>query len=117
DIAPWYSHVEKFAGISGNRDGIAVLPDGEFMPAMEMNIVEKDMAERLKKYYGGKRHFIIGRTANITVPHHGRVNCQYQNKCGLGCNFGAYFSTQSSTLPAAVKTGNLTLRPFSIVKS
>ncbi len=117
DIAPWYSHVEKFAGISGNRDGIAVLPDGEFMPPMDMNIVEKDLAARLKSYYQGKRHFIIGRVANITVPHHGRVNCQYQNKCWLGCNFGAYFSTQSATLPAAVKTGNLTLRPFSIVKS
>ncbi|WP_411971528.1 GMC oxidoreductase [Sphingobacterium sp. Lzh-3] len=117
DIAPWYSHVEKFAGISGNRDGIAVLPDGEFMPPMDMNIVEKDLAARLKSHYQGKRHFIIGRVANITVPHHGRVNCQYQNKCWLGCNFGAYFSTQSATLPAAVKTGKLTLRPFSIVKN
>lgn len=117
DIAPWYSHVEKFAGISGNRDGIAVLPDGEFMPPMDMNIVEKDLAARLKSHYQGKRNFIIGRVANITVPHHGRVNCQYQNKCWLGCNFGAYFSTQSATLPAAVKTGKLTLRPFSIVKS
>ncbi|MGJ1267167.1 GMC oxidoreductase [Sphingobacterium spiritivorum] len=117
DIAPWYSYVEKFAGISGNRDGIAVLPDGEFMPPMEMNVVEKDLAERLKKQYNSKRHFIIGRVANITVPHNGRVNCQYQNKCWEGCNFGAYFSTQSATLPAAVKTGNLTLRPFSIVKN
>ena len=117
DIAPWYSHVEKFAGISGNRDGIPVLPDGEFMPPMDMNIVEKDLAARLKSHYQGKRHFIIGRVANITVPHHGRVNCQYQNKCWLGCNFGAYFSTQSATLPAAMKTGKLTLRPFSIVKS
>ncbi|MGJ1195605.1 GMC oxidoreductase [Sphingobacterium spiritivorum] len=117
DIAPWYSYVEKFAGISGNRDGIAVLPDGEFMPPMDMNFVEKDMAERIKNKYNSKRHFIIGRVANITVPHHGRVNCQYQNKCGMGCNFGGYFSTQSSTLPAALKTGNLTLRPFSIVKN
>lgn len=117
EIAPWYSYVERFAGISGNKDGIEVLPDGEFMPPMDMNIVEKDLADRIKKRYQGKRHFIIGRTANITVPHHGRINCQYQNKCWLGCNFGAYFSTQSSTLPAAVKTGNLTLRPFSIVKN
>ncbi|MBP3944121.1 GMC family oxidoreductase [Sphingobacteriaceae bacterium WQ 2009] len=115
DIAPWYSYAEKFAGISGNRDGLDILPDGDFMPAMEMNVVEKDLAARLKQEYGGKRHFIMGRTANITVPHHNRVNCQYQNQCWLGCNFGAYFSTQSATLPAAVATGNLTLRPFSIV--
>ncbi|WP_166334294.1 GMC oxidoreductase [Sphingobacterium chungjuense] len=115
DIAPWYSYAEKWAGISGNRDGLDVLPDGDFMPAMPFNAVEKDIVERIKKNYGGKRHFIMGRTANITVPHHGRVNCQYQNQCWLGCNFGAYFSTQSSTLPPAMKTGNLTLRPFSIV--
>lgn len=117
EIAPWYSYVEKFAGISGNKDGIAVLPDGEFMPPMDMNVVEKDLATRLKLRYQGKRHFIIGRVANITVPHHNRINCQYQNKCWLGCNFGAYFSTQSATLPAAMKTGKLTLRPFSIVKN
>ncbi|MFD2744136.1 GMC oxidoreductase [Sphingobacterium populi] len=115
DIAPWYSYAEKWAGISGNRDGLDVLPDGEFMPAMPFNAVEKDLAARIQKSYGGKRHFIMGRTANITVPHHGRVNCQYQNQCWLGCNFGAYFSTQSSTLPPAMQTGNLTLRPFSIV--
>ncbi len=115
DIAPWYSYVERFAGISGNRDGIAVLPDGEFMPPMEMNVVEKNVAERIKKHYDNHRQMIIGRTANITIPHHDRTNCQFQNKCWLGCNFGAYFSTQSATLPAATKTGNLTLRPFSIV--
>ncbi|MEI5985641.1 MULTISPECIES: GMC oxidoreductase [Sphingobacterium] len=115
DIAPWYSYAEKWAGISGNRDGLDVLPDGDFQPAMEFNVVEKDLAERLKKQYGGNRHFIMGRTANITKPHTGRINCQYQNQCWLGCNFGGYFSTQSSTLPPAMKTGNLTLRPFSIV--
>jgi choline dehydrogenase-like flavoprotein len=115
DIAPWYSYVERFAGISGNKDGIAVLPDGEFMPPMELNVVEKHVAERIKKHYDNARQMIIGRTANITMPHHDRTNCQYQNKCWLGCNFGAYFSTQSATLPAAMKTGNLTLRPFSIV--
>ncbi|RZF61924.1 GMC oxidoreductase [Sphingobacterium corticibacterium] len=115
DIAPWYSYAEKWAGISGNRDGLDVLPDGDFLPAMDFNVVEKDLATRLQKEYNGKRHFIMGRTANITRPHHGRVNCQYQNQCWLGCNFGAYFSTQSSTLPPAVATGNLTLRPFSIV--
>jgi choline dehydrogenase-like flavoprotein len=115
DIAPWYSYAEKFAGISGNRDGLAILPDGDFLPAMEMNIVEKDMAARVKAHYKDMRSVIMGRTANITVPHNNRTNCQYRNKCSLGCPFGGYFSTQSSTLPAAVATGNLTLRPFSIV--
>lgn len=116
DLAPWYSYVEQWAGISGNRDGIDVLPDGDYLPAMEMNIVEKDVAARIKKHYKGERHFIMGRTANITVPLQHRMNCQYQAQCWLGCNFGAYFSTQSSTLPPAVATGNLTVRPFSIVK-
>jgi len=82
---------------------------------MEMNIVEKDVAARVKKAYNDKRRMIIGRTANITVPHNNRTNCQYRNKCAMGCPFGGYFSTQSSTLPAAVATGNLTVRPFSIV--
>ncbi|MEI6265265.1 MAG: GMC family oxidoreductase [Sphingobacteriia bacterium] len=115
DIAPWYDYVEKFAGISGNRDGIPVLPDGQFMPPMDMNCVEKDVAKRIKDFYKGQRAMIIGRTANITQPLEGRTNCQFRNKCWLGCPFGAYFSTQSSTLPAAMKTGNLTLRPWSIV--
>jgi choline dehydrogenase-like flavoprotein len=113
DIAPWYDYAEKFAGISGSKDGLRELPDGQFMPAMEMNCVEKDVAARIKDKM--KRHMIIGRVANITVPHHDRTNCQYRNKCWLGCPYGAYFSTQSATLPAAMKTGNLTLRPFSIV--
>ncbi len=115
DIAPWYSYVERFAGISGNRDGLDVLPDGDFLPAMEMNCVEKDVAARVKAHYKGNRHIIMGRVANITKPLQARTNCQYRNKCWLGCPFGAYFSTQSSTLPAAMATGNLTLRPFSIV--
>ena len=115
EIAPWYDYVEKFAGISGNKDGLPQLPDGQFLPPMEMTCVEKDVAARLKEHYKGKRHMIIGRTANLTAPHEGRVNCQFRNKCWLGCPFGAYFSTQSSTLPAAMKTGNLTLRPWSIV--
>ncbi len=115
DVAPWYSYVEKFVGVNGNRDGLAQLPDGEFMPAMEMNCVEKDVAARVNAHYKGVRNIIMGRSANITVPHKGRTNCQYRNKCWLGCPFGGYFSTQSSTLPAAVATGNLTLRPFSIV--
>ena len=115
DIEPWYSYAEKFAGISGNRDGLAVLPDGQFLPPMDMTCVEKDVAARIKEHYKGERAMIIGRTANLTVPHEGRTNCQFRNKCWLGCPFGGYFSTQSSTLPAAQKTGNLTLRPYSIV--
>jgi len=115
DIAPWYDHAERFAGISGSIEGLPQLPDGQFMPAMEMNCVEKDVAARIRKHYNDSRRMIIGRTANITQPHEDRVNCQYRNKCWLGCPFGAYFSSQSSTLPAAMKTGNLTLRPFSIV--
>ena len=115
DIEPWYSYAEKFAGISGNRDGLAVLPDGQFLPPMDMTCVEKDVAARIKEHYKGERAMIIGRTANLTGPHEGRTNCQFRNKCWLGCPFGGYFSTQSSTLPAAQKTGNLTLRPYSIV--
>lgn len=115
DIAPWYDHVEKFAGISGALDGLPQLPDGHYLPAMEMNCVEKDVAARFKKHYNDKRPMIIGRTANITTPLPGRTNCQYRNKCALGCPFGGYFSTQSSTLPAAMATGKLTVRPWSIV--
>jgi choline dehydrogenase-like flavoprotein len=115
EIAPWYDYVEKFAGISGNRDGLPQLPDGEFLPPMDLNCVEKDVAVRLKEYYKGLRALVIGRTANLTVAHNDRTACQYRNKCWLGCPFGAYFSTQSATLPAAMKTGNLTLRPWSIV--
>lgn len=115
DLEQWYSYVEGFAGISGNRDGVPILPDGNFMPPMEMNCVEKDVAARFNKFYKDHRYMIIGRTANITKPLPGRTNCQYRNKCWLGCPFGAYFSTQSSTLPAAMATGNLTVRPWSIV--
>jgi len=115
DLASWYSYVEKFAGIQGSKEGLDVLPDGEFMTAMEMNVVEKDIAARIKEHYKGSRHMFIGRSANITASIQGRTQCQYRNKCALGCPFGGYFSTQSSTLPAAIKTGNLTLRPFSIV--
>lgn len=115
DMAPWYSYAEKFAGIQGSKEGLEVLPDGEFMPAMELNCVEKDVKKRVEAHYKGMRKIIIGRTANITVPHNERTNCQYRDRCWRGCPFGAYFSTQSATLPAAMKTGNLTLRPFSIV--
>lgn len=116
DLEKWYDYVEKFAGISGSIENIPNLPDGQFLPPMDMNCVEKDVAKRIKDMYKGDRHMIIGRVANLTVPHNGRTNCQYRNKCWLGCPFGGYFSTQAATLPAAVKTGNLTLRPFSIVK-
>jgi choline dehydrogenase-like flavoprotein len=115
DVAPWYDYVEKFAGISGSKEGLPHLPDSQFMPPMELNCVEKDAAARIKAHYKNQRTLIIGRTANITAPLQGRTNCQYRNKCWLGCPFGAYFSTQSSTLPAARATGNLTLRPWSIV--
>jgi choline dehydrogenase-like flavoprotein len=117
DIAPWYDYAERFAGISGSKEGLPQLPDGQFLPPMELNCVEKDVATRIKQHYNNKRTLIIGRTANLTEarPEHNRQSCQYRNKCWLGCPFGAYFSTQSATLPAAMKTGNLTLRPWSIV--
>jgi choline dehydrogenase-like flavoprotein len=115
DLAPWYSYVEKFAGIQGSKEGLEVLPDGEFMPAMDMNVVEKDVAGKIKAHYNGKRHMFIGRSANITQPHNNRTNCQYRNRCWRGCPFGAYFSTQSATLPAANATGNLTLETDKIV--
>jgi choline dehydrogenase-like flavoprotein len=115
DLAPWYSYVEKFAGIQGTKEGLEVLPDGEFMPGMEMNVVEKDVAEKIKSQYKGQRHMFIGRSANITEPHNNRTNCQYRDRCWRGCPFGAYFSTQSATLPAANATGNLTLEVNKIV--
>lgn len=117
DIENWYSYAERFAGIQGSKEGLEVLPDGDFLPAMELNIVEKDVAAKIKSFYKGQRHMIIGRSANITEarPEQGRTNCQYRDRCWRGCPFGGYFSTQSATLPAAMKTGNLTLRPFSIV--
>ena len=114
DIAPWYDYVEKFAGISGSMEGLEHLPDGHFLPPMELNVVEKDVAARIKKQYK-ERHMIIGRVANLTAPIAGRTQCQFRNRCWEGCPFGGYFSTQSSTLPAAEATGNLTVRPWSIV--
>jgi choline dehydrogenase-like flavoprotein len=115
DVAKWYDYVEEFAGINGSMEGLSQLPDGKFLPPMALNIVEKDVAARIKKRWPDKRTMIIGRSANLTQAHNGRAACQYRNWCARGCPFGAYFSTQSSTLPAAVATGNLTLRPFSIV--
>ena len=118
DIAPWYSYVEKFAGISGEKLGLPQLPDGEFLPPMDMFHVEKEVKQRLEKHFPG-RVLTIGRVANLSEAAKeqmgvGRSRCQYRNKCNLGCPFGAYFSTQSSTLPAAAKTGRLTLRPDSV---
>ncbi len=115
DIAPWYDYAEKFAGISGSKEGLAHLPDGQFLPPMDLNCVEKDVAARIKAHYKGERHLFIGRVANLTEAIEGRTACQFRNRCWEGCPFGGYFSTQSSTLPAAMKTGNLTVRPFSIV--
>ena len=115
DIEPWYDYVEKFAGVSGSKEGLPELPDGQFLKPMEMTCVEADVAARLKNYYKGVRKMIIGRVAHITEPHPDREQCQFRNKCWVGCPFGGYFSTQSSTLPAAMKTGKLTVRPWSIV--
>ncbi len=116
DLAPWYDQVERFAGVSGTNEGIPHLPDGQFLPPMHLNVVEQSVAARIKEHWKGQRHLIIGRTANLTQQHDGRGACQYRDKCVMGCPFGAYFSTQSATLPAAMKTGNLTLRPFSIAR-
>ena len=110
DIEPWYSHVEKVVGISGESLGLAQLPDSEFQPPMPMNILEKDLRRVAASEFGG-RVVTMGRVANLTenMPQNGRVRCQYRNQCHRGCRFGAYFSTQSTTLPLARKTGNLTL--------
>jgi choline dehydrogenase-like flavoprotein len=115
DIAPWYDYVEKFAGISGSKEGLSQLPDGQFLPPMDLNCVEKDVAARIKEYYKGNRHLFIGRVANLTAPIQGRTQCQFRNRCWEGCPYGGYFSTQSSTLPAARATGKLTVRTDSIV--
>jgi choline dehydrogenase-like flavoprotein len=114
DIAPWYSYVERHAGISGSRENMPQLPDSEFLPAMPLNCAEEMVAGKLRTHFDGRRRIIPGRTANISRAHNGRGGCQYRDACWLGCPFGAYFSTQSSTLPFAVKTGRLTLKPFSI---
>src|SRR5467141_4009327 len=114
DLAPWYDHVELHAGIAGSHEGLHQLPDGQFLPAMPLNCGEELIAGRLSKLFEGRRRLIPGRTANLTKELTGRSACQYRNACWLGCPYGAYFSTQSSTLPAASKTGRMTLRPFAI---
>ncbi len=116
DLAPWYSYVEKFAGISGNRDGLPQIPDGEFLPPMQMNCIEKHFKKSIEKNYPG-RHLVMSRTANLSKSLLGRGPCQHRDLCYRGCPFGGYFSSNSTTLPAAEKTRNLTIRPFSVVHS
>ena len=113
DLVPWYSYVEKFAGISGEKRGLDVLPDSDFQPAMELNCVEREVKKGIESNFKG-RYLTVGRVAHLTQPTQeqqdlGRTSCQYRNKCIRGCPYGAYFSTQSATLPAAQKTNNLTL--------
>jgi choline dehydrogenase-like flavoprotein len=116
DIADWYEYVEKYVGVSGEKMGLAHVPDGHFLPPMEMNTLEKHVKARIEKNYPG-RYMTIGRIAHLTEPINGRGKCQYRNRCSRGCPFGAYFSSNAVTIPAAEKTGNLTIRPFSIVNS
>lgn len=122
DLAPWYSHVEKFVGISGNRDGIKNLPDSEVLPPFELNCVEKHIQQAVKEKYQDERHVIIGRCAHLTEPQEihiqqGRGKCMARHLCYRGCPYGAYFSSNSSTLPWAAKTGNLTIKTGSVVHS
>ena len=121
DLAPWYSHVELFAGISGNYDKLETLPDGEFLPPWEMTCVEKDIQQKIMAAYKD-RNIIQGRCAHLTKPkeihiQQGRGQCQARSMCYRGCPFGGYFNSNSTTLPWAAKTGNLTLTPDSVVHS
>jgi choline dehydrogenase-like flavoprotein len=121
EIAPWYSYVEKFAGISGNKDGLPNLPDGEFLPPLELSCVENYFKEVVAKNYTD-RNVIYARCAHLTEPKQihidqGRTQCQNRNLCQRGCPFGGYFNANSTTIPWALKTGNMTLRPFSVVHS
>ncbi|NII27423.1 GMC family oxidoreductase [Pseudoflavitalea sp. X16] len=121
DLAPWYSHVERFAGIAGNRDGLDSLPDGDFLPAWPLNIVEDHFKNTLKQKFN-TRHLISARAAHLSQPQpihleQGRAKCQNRVLCQRGCPFGGYFSSNASTLPWAAKTGKLTLRPHSVVHS
>lgn len=121
DIAPWYSHVEKFSGICGDKDGLEALPDGDYLPPFEMTCVETDIQNKIHAHYND-RHMVHARWAHLTKPapihvEQGRGQCQARDLCARGCPFGGYFSAVSSTLPWAKKTGNLTIRPFSVVHS
>jgi len=116
DLAPWYSHVERFIGVSGAREGLRHLPDGEFLKPMTMNVLEQHVADSIRETFPG-RIMTIGRTAVLTetLPHSDRGICHYCGPCHRGCSVGAYFSSLSSTLPAAAATGNLTLQPNAVV--
>ena len=121
DVAPWYSHVEKFIGVCGNKDGIESMPDGEFLPPFEFNCVEQHIHDTISTHYKD-RHLVHARWAHLTQPEEvhlqqGRGQCQARNLCMRGCPYGGYFSSVSSTLPWAEKTGNLTVRPDSVVHS
>ncbi len=116
DIAPWYSYVEKYIGVSGQAENLPQLPDSEFLPPMDMFCVEKRLKGSIEKKWP-KRVMTMGRAANLTKAHNGRSACQHRNLCYRGCPYGAYFSSQSSTLPAAAATGNMTLRPNSLVET
>jgi choline dehydrogenase-like flavoprotein len=121
DLAPWYGYVERFVGISGNKDGVPTLPDGEFLPPLELTCVENYFRDVVAKTYKD-RHVIYGRCAHLTEPtqlhlQQGRGQCQKRNLCQRGCPFGGYFNSNSTTIPWAERTGNLTLRPFSVVHS
>lgn len=121
DIAPWYSHVEEFIGVCGNKDGIDAMPDGEFLPPFDLNCVESAVQQSIRKNYKD-RHLVQARWAHLTRPkdihlQQGRGKCQARNLCMRGCPFGGYFSSVSSTLPWAERTGNLTIRPHAVVHS
>lgn len=113
DIEPWYDYVEQFIGVCGQAEGIPQLPDGKFLPPMELNCVEQDFKTKVEAKFG--RKMTIGRVANATAPVKGRGTCQFRNQCHRGCPYGAYFSTNASTLPTAFATGNLTLRSHALV--
>jgi choline dehydrogenase-like flavoprotein len=116
DIAPWYDYVEDYVGLTGQEEGLPQLPDGNFLPPMEMNVAEKDVKAGLEESFSD-RIMTIGRAAILTRPHKGRSACHYCGPCSRGCSAGAYFCSLSSTLPAARATGNLTLKTDSIVHS
>ncbi|RMG83242.1 MAG: GMC family oxidoreductase [Bacteroidetes bacterium] len=116
DLEKWYDYVETFAGISGKKEGLTQLPDGKFLPPMEMNCVEDHVRQKIAENYTD-RIMTIGRTAHLTQPHNGRGKCHYRDLCRRGCPYGGYFSSNAATLPFAEKTGNMTLRPHSIVNS
>lgn len=118
DVAPWYSYVEKFAGVSGSRENLPYLPDSEFQPPMPMNIAEKWLKPRLEDNFPGRK-LIHARLSNMTEdkPEQNRTKCQFRNQCSNGCSFGAYFSTQAVTLPVAKATGRLTVRSDAVVSN